>query len=54
MEGALWYEAREAVAGVAEVAARYDDDGVDIVFLNSRKTGEGLTVSRSLLQKIQM
>jgi hypothetical protein len=33
MEGPLWFEAREALAGVASLAGKYDTDGVDIVFL---------------------
>lgn len=33
MEGALWFEAREALAGVAGMAAKYDADGIDICFL---------------------
>ncbi|UZJ55446.1 hypothetical protein CBS101457_004766 [Exobasidium rhododendri] len=32
-----WEEARDALAGMVELAARMDDDGVDIHFLNSEK-----------------
>ncbi|KAE8225452.1 hypothetical protein CF319_g1809 [Tilletia indica] len=33
-----WDEARDALAGVVELARHYDEDGVDIVFLNSEAT----------------
>jgi hypothetical protein len=33
MAGARWFEAREALAGVAELASKYDADGIDIHFL---------------------
>ncbi|KAG9019694.1 hypothetical protein FRB90_011503 [Tulasnella sp. 427] len=42
MEGPLWYEARDALAGIADVAARYDLDGIDVHFLNSPIVGNGL------------
>lgn len=42
MEGPLWYEARDALAGIAEVAARYDLDGIDVHFLNNPIVGQGL------------
>ena len=45
MAGMLWYETRNALAGIAEAAARYDTDGVDLYFLNSPKVGQGLRVS---------
>lgn len=32
-----WEEARDALAGMVEIAARIDDDGVDVHFLNSEK-----------------
>jgi uncharacterized protein YegL len=38
MEGELWEEMLEAVDSVAKVANEYDDDGVDIHFLNSSKS----------------
>lgn len=49
MEGPLWFEARDALAGIADVAARYDTDGVDIYFLNSQMVGIGLKVSFACL-----
>ncbi|PWN92804.1 hypothetical protein FA10DRAFT_263558 [Acaromyces ingoldii] len=33
-----WEEARDALAGMVELAAKYDDDGLDIHFLNSEKS----------------
>jgi len=42
MEGALWYEARDALSGIADVAARYDADGVDIHFLNDPSVGKNM------------
>jgi uncharacterized protein YegL len=35
MEGELWNDAREALAGVADLAAKYNSDGVDVHFLNN-------------------
>ncbi|PWN37003.1 uncharacterized protein FA14DRAFT_117938 [Meira miltonrushii] len=32
-----WEEARDALAGMVELAAKYDDDGVELHFLNSEK-----------------
>lgn len=45
MEGPLWYEARDALAGIADVAARYDVGGVDIHFLNNPLVGKHLKVN---------
>ncbi|KIO31076.1 hypothetical protein M407DRAFT_14197 [Tulasnella calospora MUT 4182] len=42
MDGPLWFEARDALAGIAEVAARYDLDGIDVHFLNNPIVGRGL------------
>ena len=50
MEGTLWVEARDALAGIADVAARYDADGVDIYFLNNPSVGRGMRVSISSLE----
>ncbi|KAF9256788.1 hypothetical protein L218DRAFT_880969 [Marasmius fiardii PR-910] len=33
--GGRWYQARDALAAVAEGSPRFDDDGVDLYFLNS-------------------
>lgn len=45
MSGARWDEARDALMDVAEQAARYDEDGVDVYFLNSRIKGTSMKVS---------
>jgi uncharacterized protein with von Willebrand factor type A (vWA) domain len=42
MAGERWNQARAALMEVAEIAARYDDDGVDIYFLNSKRVGKEL------------
>ncbi|KAG9094096.1 hypothetical protein FRC07_011358 [Ceratobasidium sp. 392] len=42
MEGSRWNEARGALAGLAKIALEYDDDGVEIFFLNA--VGAGQTV----------
>lgn len=44
MAGRRWQEARDALASVVATAAKYDDDGVDVHFLNSRVVGNGLKV----------
>jgi uncharacterized protein YegL len=43
MEGALWADAREALAGIADLAAKYDSDGVDVYFLNDSRSATNLT-----------
>lgn len=45
MAGALWREAGKALSDVARVAAHYDDDGIDIHFLNSREFATKVKVS---------
>ncbi|KAF7300249.1 hypothetical protein MKEN_01349000 [Mycena kentingensis (nom. inval.)] len=42
MFGARWSEASHALAQLAKVAAEYDDDGLDIYFLNSREIGHSM------------
>jgi uncharacterized protein YegL len=42
MAGGRWREARSAIEGVVKHAMKYDDDGVDIYFLNSKTEGKGL------------
>ncbi|KAM5534816.1 hypothetical protein V8D89_011532 [Ganoderma adspersum] len=37
-----WTEARNALAALADTAANYDADGIDVCFLNSRKEGNNL------------
>jgi len=52
MEGSLWAEARDALAGIADVATRYDADGVDIHFLNSPTIGRHMKVSVSWISML--
>lgn len=42
MRGERWEQARAAIKGVVAQAMKYDDDGVDVYFLNSKRDGEGL------------
>ncbi|EIW76365.1 hypothetical protein CONPUDRAFT_158389 [Coniophora puteana RWD-64-598 SS2] len=42
MQGERWKEAGSALAELAEVAAYYDANGIDIFFINSKTRGEGL------------
>lgn len=39
-----WAHAQQAVEGIAEVAAQYDSDGIDLHFINSTQVGTRLTV----------
>jgi hypothetical protein len=45
MAGSRWEQARDSIMDVAEQAAKYDADGVDVYFLNDQRKGLGLTVS---------
>lgn len=45
MSGPRWKEAGSALANVAEKAAIYDPNGIDIHFLNSQEAARDLTVS---------
>ncbi|KAG8755451.1 hypothetical protein FRC14_004033 [Serendipita sp. 396] len=42
MAGPLWFEAREALSGLSDLAGKYDTDGIDVHFLNSSLVGNGL------------
>jgi hypothetical protein len=42
MAGDRWAQARQALMGVAETAAQYDEHGVDIYFINSKRVGKEL------------
>ncbi|KAG9103467.1 hypothetical protein FRC06_010575 [Ceratobasidium sp. 370] len=42
MEGESWAEARDALAGLADAAARYDQDGIDVHFLNDSRVGTNM------------
>lgn len=45
MAGGRWREAKKALMDVAEQAAIYDKDGIDVHFINDKRIGTGLTVS---------
>ncbi|KEP52471.1 von willebrand factor type A domain protein [Rhizoctonia solani 123E] len=42
MEGSSWVEAREALAGLADAAAKYDQEGIDVHFLNDHRVGTNI------------
>lgn len=44
MAGERWNQAMNAIIGVAEIAAGYDEDGIDVYFLNSKRVGKELKV----------
>ncbi|OCF43858.1 hypothetical protein I317_02301 [Kwoniella heveanensis CBS 569] len=48
MAGERWSQARQALMEVAEIAARYDDNGVDIYFLNSKRVGKELKAAHEV------
>ncbi|WWD04534.1 hypothetical protein V865_002604 [Kwoniella europaea PYCC6329] len=48
MAGERWSEASQALMEVAEIAARYDENGVDIYFLNSKRVGKELKAAHEV------
>lgn len=44
MAGDKWDQVMNVIVGVAETAAKYDEDGVDVYFLNSKRVGKELKV----------
>ncbi|WVN86849.1 uncharacterized protein L203_102023 [Cryptococcus depauperatus CBS 7841] len=42
MKGERWQQAQEAIMDVADIASRYDENGVDVYFLNSKRVGKQL------------
>ncbi|TFK61107.1 hypothetical protein BDN72DRAFT_849953 [Pluteus cervinus] len=42
MSGARWKQAGKALAKLAKLAAEYDEDGLDIFFLNSNESEQGI------------
>ncbi|GAB1523706.1 hypothetical protein RhiTH_006856 [Rhizoctonia solani] len=53
MAGGLWTQAGRALAGVATVASQYDDDGIDIYFLNSREFAQNVRHESQVYQLFQ-
>lgn len=47
MAGARWREAKSAIDGVVHQAIKYDEDGIDIYFLNSKKCQTRVSCSAS-------
>ncbi|KAF8068084.1 hypothetical protein FPV67DRAFT_1171518 [Lyophyllum atratum] len=43
MRGRLWTQAGTTLAQLAAVASKYDTDGIEIQFLNSRQSRENVT-----------
>jgi hypothetical protein len=50
MAGTLWAEAREALAGVADLNSRFSTGGVDVYFLNNKKFGLDIKDGREVRQ----
>ncbi|KAJ3480591.1 hypothetical protein NLI96_g8229 [Meripilus lineatus] len=48
MAGEAWRETREALAALAEIASKYDADGIDVCFLNDRRVGRNMTDAGSV------
>jgi hypothetical protein len=44
MAGERWDQAMNVIIGVAEIAAGYDEDGIDVYFFNSKRVGKELKV----------
>lgn len=42
MQGSRWEQAKTAVKGVVAQAMKYDDDGIDIYFLNAKRSGDNM------------
>ncbi|KAF8638523.1 hypothetical protein AX17_002066 [Amanita inopinata Kibby_2008] len=47
MRGTRWDEARSALATLADVAGKYDDNGIDIYFLNNDRNGKNVKSSKA-------
>lgn len=48
MTGERWNQAKNALIRVAEIAATYDENGIDIYFINSKRVGKEIKVSHSV------
>ncbi|BEJ00399.1 hypothetical protein CcaverHIS631_0502560 [Cutaneotrichosporon cavernicola] len=48
MAGQRWEQMQKAVMGVVQQAVRYDRNGVDCYFLNSKRIGKGLRVAQDV------
>jgi len=45
----LWVEARDALMGIVKASIEFDEDGLDVYFLNSNKIGENLTREKDVV-----
>lgn len=43
-----WNQACQAIMEVADLASRYDDDGIDVYFLNNKRVGKELRSSEDV------
>ncbi|KAG9118950.1 hypothetical protein FRC07_006266 [Ceratobasidium sp. 392] len=50
MMGSRWDEARDALAGLAKTALKYDNDGVEIFFLNAVDAGKTVKTEEDVKQ----
>ncbi|KAM6496154.1 hypothetical protein JOM56_008860 [Amanita muscaria] len=53
MRGARWEEAKAALATLAELAGRYDTNGIDVHFLNHEAVGRNLKDSSDIIRLFQ-
>ncbi|KAK0453074.1 hypothetical protein EV421DRAFT_647874 [Armillaria borealis] len=49
MLGPSWIEATEALSNLADMAGRYDEDGIDIYFLNDPKFGRNIKTDEQMI-----
>jgi hypothetical protein len=50
MNGERWEQAMSAIMGVVVQAVKYDEDGIDVYFLNSKRVGKGLRTSDDVVE----
>ncbi|KAG8733537.1 hypothetical protein FRC12_018864 [Ceratobasidium sp. 428] len=50
MIGSRWNEARDALAGLAKTALKYDNDGIEIFFLNDVNAGKTVKTEQDVKQ----
>jgi hypothetical protein len=49
----LWHEAEAALAGIVDRVINYDADGLDVYFLNSRESLQGVKHSGTIRELFQ-
>ncbi|KAF8602896.1 hypothetical protein BDV93DRAFT_533330 [Ceratobasidium sp. AG-I] len=50
MSGSRWTRTRDALAGLAKVVLQYDDDGIEIFFLNAVNSGKTVKTPEDVMQ----